>query len=439
MTVREPFAYPRAPPLPAGADRRATPARELVADELALGRARAAHVVHTQGEPELDYDALVLALGARVQRRATSTRSRSTTARLDETLHGLIQDVEGGYVSSLAFVAPGRMAWPLPLYELALMTAGRAYDMNVELAITIVTPEDSPLAIFGAARQRRPSRSVLERARHRRRSPPPTPRSRSTGEVVINPGDRHLEVDRVVALPELYGPACAASRSANTASSASTPTAGVLDVERRLRGRRRDRLRRQARRPRLPAGRRRRRVDRGAARAPRSTPEPFQPVIHGMLLTDGKPLYLTARITGGHGFSSEVTDEPTWSPPSEDRLEVPRALPRRARPRAGADEAHEPRSRRERERCLVLGLRPHRERAPRGRVGGRASCCPDGRLVIVHACRPCTRRRRRSPSTEEREQLGRAMIDELLLERRRRACATSSSTTESSTRTRSPR
>jgi hypothetical protein len=36
-----------------------------------------------------------------------------------------------------------------------------------------------------------------------------------------------------------------------------------------------------------------------------------------MLLTAGKPLYLTAHITGGHGFSSEITDTPTWSPPSK--------------------------------------------------------------------------------------------------------------------------
>jgi len=33
-----------------------------------------------------------------------------------------------------------------------------------------------------------------------------------------------------------------------------------------------------------------------------------------MLLTDGDPVYLTAKITGGHGFSSEITDTPTWSP-----------------------------------------------------------------------------------------------------------------------------
>jgi hypothetical protein len=36
-----------------------------------------------------------------------------------------------------------------------------------------------------------------------------------------------------------------------------------------------------------------------------------------MLLTNGKPQYLTAHITGGHGFSSEITDTPTWSPPSK--------------------------------------------------------------------------------------------------------------------------
>jgi sulfide:quinone oxidoreductase len=47
------------------------------------------------------------------------------------------------------------------------------------------------------------------------------------------------------------------------------------------------------------------------------TPEPFTPVIHGMLLTGEKPLYLTAHITGGQGFSSDVSDTPTWSPPAK--------------------------------------------------------------------------------------------------------------------------
>ena len=36
-----------------------------------------------------------------------------------------------------------------------------------------------------------------------------------------------------------------------------------------------------------------------------------------MLLTDAEPMYLEARITGGHGFSSEVSDEPLWDPPGK--------------------------------------------------------------------------------------------------------------------------
>ena len=43
------------------------------------------------------------------------------------------------------------------------------------------------------------------------------------------------------------------------------------------------------------------------------TPEPFHPLIHGILLTADQPRYLTARITGGHGFSSEISNTPTWS------------------------------------------------------------------------------------------------------------------------------
>jgi sulfide:quinone oxidoreductase len=47
------------------------------------------------------------------------------------------------------------------------------------------------------------------------------------------------------------------------------------------------------------------------------TPERFDPVINGMLLTNDKPRYLTAHITGGQGFSSEISDTPSWSPPGK--------------------------------------------------------------------------------------------------------------------------
>ena len=184
---------------------------------------------------------------------------------MDETLHGLIQDVEGGYIHSLAFVAPGRMAWPLPLYELALMTAGRASDMDVELATAIVTPEDSPLAIFGSAASTA-VKALLGKA-HIQTINTASRRGAELGRGRDRPGERHLRVDRVIALPELYGPRCAASHWASTVSSASTTmdecpawraiyAAGdATDVPR------------QVRRHRRPAGRRRRTVDRRAGRS----------------------------------------------------------------------------------------------------------------------------------------------------------------------------
>src|SRR5204863_9422724 len=68
----------------------------------------------------------------------------------EERMHGLIQDLEDGYVKRIAFVVPPGASWPLPLYELALMTADRAYEACAEVELTLVTPEDSALALFGA-------------------------------------------------------------------------------------------------------------------------------------------------------------------------------------------------------------------------------------------------------------------------------------------------
>jgi sulfide:quinone oxidoreductase len=47
------------------------------------------------------------------------------------------------------------------------------------------------------------------------------------------------------------------------------------------------------------------------------TPAPFEPEIRGILLTGRKPRYLTARLSGSMSFSSQVTDEPTWTPVSK--------------------------------------------------------------------------------------------------------------------------
>ena len=271
------------------------------------------HTVHTEGGRALEYDALVLALGA----RATARYKHALTIddrRLDETLHGLIQDVEGGYVHSLVFVAPGRMAWPLPLYELALMTAARAYDMGVELATTIVTPEERPLAIFGASASEAVAKLLSDAGIETIGSA--YAEIPSTGEIVVNPGDRRLRVDRAIALPELYGPCVRGiplgehgfihvNRHGLVPDVGHVYAAGdATDF------------------PIKHGGLSSQQADAvaqsiAALAGATVTPEPFKPVIRGILLTGAKPRYLTARVTGGQGFGSEITDAPTWSPPSK--------------------------------------------------------------------------------------------------------------------------
>jgi sulfide:quinone oxidoreductase len=311
LTVREPFAYEKARRYPLAAIAGDAGA-QLIVDELAWVDADA-RKLHTRSEREIAYDALVLALGAKAQpryRHAVTVDDR----RLDELLHGVIQDIETGYTRSIAFVAPGRMAWPLPLYELALMASNRAYDMDVELETTIVSPEDAPLAIFGEAASGAVA-GLLERSRVTF-IPSAYAEIPNEGEVVINPGDRHLSVARIVALPELYGP-----------SVRGVPLSehGFLRVDQYARVREVDGVYAAGDATEFPVkhgGLGSQQAD-AAARSIASlagaavTPEPFHPVVHGMLLTGDKPLYLSAEITGGQGFSSQVSETPTWSPPTK--------------------------------------------------------------------------------------------------------------------------
>jgi sulfide:quinone oxidoreductase len=311
MTVREPFAYGsvrRYPLEPIVRDAGA----KLLAGELGWIDPDK-QTIHTKDDEAIEYDALMLAIGAKPVPHYTHALTIDDR-RMDETLHGLIQDVEGGYLKSLAFVSPGRMAWPLPLYELALMTAARAYDMQMTLSVTIVTPEDGPLAIFGSAASGAVS-ELLENAGIELISSGYA-EIPSEGHLVINPGDRRLQVDRVIALPELYGPSIRGIPLGEHGFIGVDPHGHVRDTG-----------------PIYAAGDAidfpikhgglgSQQADAAAqsiaalAGAP-VTPAPFDPVVHGMLLTGGKPLYLTAEITGGHGFSSEVSDTPSWSPPSK--------------------------------------------------------------------------------------------------------------------------
>ena len=273
-----------------------------------------ARVVHTENELALEYDALLLAVGAR-----TSAPMRHTVtidpARIDAQLHGLILDLEGGWARNIAFVIPERSSWPLPIYELALMTAGRAYEMNVDAQITVVTPERAPLQIFGASASAAVSRrletygvTTLTSAQCVMHEPKLLTVS-TTAEPII--------VDQVVTLPALNGPAAAGIPR--------TAARGFISVDRHSRVVGLERVFAAGDMTDFPiklGGIAAQQAD-AAAEAIAAlagadvVPKPLVATIHGILIGGGERLYMSARVTGNEGTHCKVSADPFWAPASK--------------------------------------------------------------------------------------------------------------------------
>jgi sulfide:quinone oxidoreductase len=260
------------------------------------------HQVRTAAGTELSYDALLVCLGATTGERYDHATSVDD-AHMDVLLHGLVQDIEGGYVHSLAFVVPAPMPWPLPAYELALMASERAWDMQTDLSVTVLTPEKSPLASFGDDVSRALLRLLAERKIEVVTSAYcEVPEAKT---IRIHPSGRSLQVDRIVALPELRGPAIIGLPSDNDGFipiDAYAAIRGVHDVW--AAGDATDY-------PVKYGGVSAQMADTAArciaSRAGASVePEKFDPAIEGVLLTGGRPRYLRAQSTAGSGAPVEL-------------------------------------------------------------------------------------------------------------------------------------
>jgi len=308
LTVREPFAYAPAERYSL-AELAEHVGAELIPGEFAYLDAQRS-VVHTAADAELPYDALLLALGARVKEPFSHVATLDDR-RMDAVLHGVVQDVEEGYARSIAFVAPARMGWPLPLYELALMTAARAHDMGVSVALTVITPEPAPLALFGkdvgeALSELLDEAGIGVVTGVQAQVPEP-------GQIVLMPGERTLQASRIVALPELYGPAVRGLEAGEH---------GFIRIDSHCRVRgvtnvwaAGDATESEVKFGGLAAQQADAAAESIAALAGAAlTPNPLAPEIHGILLTGREPRYLSARLAGNRGFDGQLTTEPTWSP-----------------------------------------------------------------------------------------------------------------------------
>lgn len=283
---------------------------QLITDRLVLVDA-GRRLVHTAGGRALPYDALLIAYGAEIRQ---SFRHAHTIddAYLGDRLRGLVQDVEDGYVRRVAFVATGRASWPLPLYELALMMSGAAYDMSAEVAVFVVTPERAPLEAFGETASRMVA-GLLGR-HHVKHVTAPACAVPAAGEVVIAPDRPSLHVQSVVAMPELaprWMPGVPAGPGGFIEVDAACHVGQLTGVY--AAG---DATGFPVKHGSIAA----QQADTAAAGIAREAgadvpPEPFHPVLHGILLGAERPLYMTARLSpAGRPLDSEVSEEPLWHP-----------------------------------------------------------------------------------------------------------------------------
>ena len=312
LAVGEPFALGNAQRLPLKKFARDLDLK-LVRDGLAAV-SPGSHLTRLESGAELRYDKLVIAVGAKREEpyeHATTFRGQED----GEALHGLVQDLEGQYVRRIAFVVPAGVSWSLPLYELALMTSRRAHEMSLDdLQLTFVTPEERPLAVFGAG----PSDEVAEllakaRIKIHCSTHAEIPRK---GAVVLHPGGETVTCDRVVTLPRLRGRSI---RSLPHDENGFLPidshgrVTGVEDVYAAGDG---------TNFPIKQGGIACQQADAVAeviAKAAGASLEPrsFRPVLRGQLITGRESRFMRTSLSGREGDTAQSSPEALWWPPTK--------------------------------------------------------------------------------------------------------------------------
>jgi sulfide:quinone oxidoreductase len=255
-----------------------------------------------------EYDYLVVCVGGRyvpALAGAITFPNPAEPLRIDPVL-----DRAASGDGKIAFVVPPTITWSLPLYEVALMTERRTRDRGERFEIKLITPEQSPLAAFGAAA----SAAVGELLHARGIEVVTGERAHQEGDaLILTPGDREVKADVVIALPAMEGPAIeglpadddgflpvddhSRVRGAEDVYAAGDGTnfplkqgglatqqadAAAEDIAHRL----------------------------GAAGAP----EPFRPVLRGQLLTGDASLHMRTDIAGGGGEGTASLDRLWWPP-----------------------------------------------------------------------------------------------------------------------------
>jgi sulfide:quinone oxidoreductase len=267
------------------------------------------HRVQLSNGITLAYDLLVVALGAR--RLAPFPQVQTFLEDDPGSFGGLLSDLECGWSRSVAFVVPPMVSWTLPAYELALLTARDLDAMGIDGSrLTIVTPEEHPLALFG------PEAGLVAHDLLREAGVAVECRARVTrvsgGSLWIAPGHRRLRAERVVALPSIEGHRLRGlphDEHGFLRIDEHARVRGVADVFAAGDG---------TDFPVKQGGIATQQADAAAewiaaTAGATVSPRPFRPVLRGQLLTGDAPYYFVNQLTGGSGGGLS-SPYPLWTP-----------------------------------------------------------------------------------------------------------------------------
>jgi sulfide:quinone oxidoreductase len=269
-------------------------------------------VAHLGAGADIPYDALLLALGARAQsvvRGALTFRGPADVQPFRMLLDGLEAEGRG----HLIFAVPSGPVWPLPIYELSLLTASEFERNATKAEVSIVTSEPSPLALFGARASAAVQLLLDERGITVHGST--YPGEFAEGRLRSVP-ENEFEADFVVACPRLAGPAIEglphdpsgfvpADEHSRVRAANDVYAAGDLTTF-----------------PIKQGGIAAAQADAAAESIAASAgadiePTPFRPILRALVVSGERPTFMRVELGGGHGETSTVSDDALWWPPGK--------------------------------------------------------------------------------------------------------------------------
>ena len=262
----------------------------------------------TRDGPAVGFDVLLLALGAQPCTAVPGAMQFAGPRDVAE-VRSVIEGLEPGVRHRIAFVAGAGVAWTLPLYELALLTADHGRRRGLDLDLELVTREADPLDLFGAEASAAVAERLTQAGIHVRAGT--FAQQYEDGRLWLEL-EGPLAADVAIALPQLKGPAIAG-----------LPADGdgfvPVDAYGRVRGAERvwavgDMTTRPVKHGGLTAQQADvAAADIAATAAGSDVPvHPYQPELRGLLLTGTDPVYLERRR--GAPSRSHASSQFLWWP-----------------------------------------------------------------------------------------------------------------------------